>query len=144
MLKPAAGGLDVQRSRLGGELRRLDTEMSRLAAAIAQGGEVEALLAAVREREGLRKQLAADLRALEGIKAIDLPKKRAELRARLKDWQAVFRRQPVQARQILRRLLVGRLTLTPRIDKTGKHYDFKGVADRQRSMGAFRSWLARA
>ncbi len=35
-----------------------------------------------------------------------------DLRKRLADWQGLLQRQPAQARQILRKMIVGRLTLT--------------------------------
>jgi len=38
---------------------------------------------------------------------------RAKLRARLTDWDGILGRQPQVARQIVRKLLEGRLTLVP-------------------------------
>jgi hypothetical protein len=49
-----------------------------------------------------------------------------KLRARLGDWQGMLGRQPEIARQILRKLLVGRLVLTP--DATARTYTMQGRA----------------
>ena len=40
--------------------------------------------------------------------------------------QGVLHRQPVQARQILRKLVVGRLVFTPLADAEGRYYEFAG------------------
>jgi hypothetical protein len=45
------------------------------------------------------------------------------LRSYLADWQKLLRGHVHQAQQVLRRLIVGRLTFTPK----GKHYTFTGV-----------------
>ena len=45
------------------------------------------------------------------------------LGARLNDWQGLLERQPIQARQLLRKLLVGPLRYTPRRDEAGGYYD---------------------
>ena len=47
---------------------------------------------------------------------------------RLAEWRAMLDRQPIQPRQILRKLLEGRFTLTPRKDATGRSYDYAGQA----------------
>jgi len=51
---------------------------------------------------------------------------KADLRKRLEDWRALLRRQPV--RPPLRKLLVGRLTLTPRVTAEGHEYEYRGKA----------------
>ena len=48
------------------------------------------------------------------VKLRQLRKLQQGLRARLNDWRGLPRRQPIQGRQIIRKLLVGRLTMTPR------------------------------
>jgi hypothetical protein len=51
---------------------------------------------------------------------------RGKLRARLTEWHGFLGRQPEIARQILRKLLVGRLVLTP--DATARTYTVQGRA----------------
>jgi hypothetical protein len=53
---------------------------------------------------------------------------RADLGARLEGWDALLRRNPVEARPILRQLLVGRLVLTPRQLPEGRFYEFSATA----------------
>jgi hypothetical protein len=48
------------------------------------------------------------------------------LRERLTDWKGLLQRQTAEARQILRRLLLGRLVFTPREDEDGCYYEFAG------------------
>lgn len=63
---------------------------------------------------------------------------RADLRARLSDWRSLLRRQPIQGRQILRKLLVGRLTLTPGEVDGRRVYEYQGEATLGRLLtGAF-------
>ena len=53
---------------------------------------------------------------------------REDLGARLDDWQGLLERQPIQARQILRKLLVGRLSFEPFEDAAGRGYHIRGQA----------------
>lgn len=48
------------------------------------------------------------------------------LRERLTDWQGLLQRQTAEARQILRRLLIGRLVFTPREHETGRYSELAG------------------
>jgi hypothetical protein len=50
----------------------------------------------------------------------------AELRARLADWRGLLQRHPREARQILRKLLLGRLTFTPEEKDGERFYRFTG------------------
>ena len=51
-----------------------------------------------------------------------------DLQTRLTDWQGLLHRQPVQARQILRRLLEGKLIFTPRREAAEAFYEVTGQA----------------
>ncbi len=44
---------------------------------------------------------------------------RVEIRGWLRDWQGLLEGEPAQARQVLRKLLVGRLVWTPERDAAG-------------------------
>src|SRR5262245_10308168 len=44
------------------------------------------------------------------------------------DWQGLLERQPIQARQLLRKLLTGRLIYTPHEATTGNFYELTGQA----------------
>src|SRR5205823_2758507 len=53
---------------------------------------------------------------------------REDLGARLADWQGLLERQPIQARQILRKPLHGRLIFEPFKDERGRGYHIRGQA----------------
>jgi hypothetical protein len=57
------------------------------------------------------------------------------LRAHLADWQGLLRAAPVQGCQILRKLLVGRVTFTPRTEGTERFYEYTGEATLGRLLG---------
>jgi site-specific DNA recombinase len=108
------------------DLRRLDQEIGRLTGAIATGAPLPSLLDALRQRERARAELQAQLEHLDGLSRAaarwegdDLA---AELAARLAEWQAVLGGQPVLARQILRKLLAGRLRMLPERLPEGRFY----------------------
>jgi len=56
------------------------------------------------------------------------PDLRARLRDRLATWEALLKGHPTDARQILRLLLAGRLTLTPTARPEGRFYEFTATA----------------
>jgi hypothetical protein len=72
--------------------------------------------------------LQAELAALEGLRtagAVDAEQLSADVSERLADWQGALRREPPAARQILRKVLNGRLVFDPREDEDGaRFYEF--------------------
>ena len=60
---------------------------------------------------------------------------RKNLESRLGDWRGLLRRHTEQGQQILRRLLVGRLTFTPAEDDTGRYYTFHGTGTLTKLVG---------
>ncbi len=118
-----------RREDLHVELRKLEVELSHYAKAIAKEGPLDAILAEIKEREARRAHLKAELEKLEGrakVASLDTARLALNLRERLMDWQGLLQRQTAEARQILRRLLVGRLVFTPREDENGRYYEFAG------------------
>src|SRR6185503_3864210 len=99
---------DARRETLTKALAKLDDELARLAAAIAQGGDLGSLLQALKAREATRDQQRAELASLGQpltVTAFDVRRLEREVRARLTDWQGVLHRQTTQARQIVQKLL---------------------------------------
>ena len=83
----------------------------------------------MKERHSRRAHLKTELAALDNrtkIASLDAARLCSNLRERLTDWQGLLHRQTAEARQILRRLLVGRLVFTPREDEKGRYYEFAG------------------
>jgi hypothetical protein len=76
-------------------------------------------------RERRRTDLKARLEHLEGLERAagtwDRTKFAESLRGSLADWRGILEGNPVQARQIRRKLLVGRLTLSPTVRSSPRH-----------------------
>jgi hypothetical protein len=131
ILQPGDHVIESRVDGLRAELVRLDGEIARLTGAIAVGGELAGLLAALQERERRRHQVRTELAAVDRITdraAFDLPKALQRLRGALTDWQGMLRAEPPAARQALLALLAGRLVFTPRGDGGDRHYEFEGPA----------------
>ena len=126
----ARGGvLEAQRVALRADLLRVETEIAHLTAAIANGGQLTSLLAGLTEREARRAQLQEQLATLEAAGQgvpIKLGEVEGKLRGYLADWRGLLTKHVAQARQILRKLVEGRLVFTPKEDATGQYYEFRG------------------
>lgn len=105
---------DRRREQLLKELRTTETELARFTQAIAAGGAVETIVAAMKEREAKRATLQTQVAMLDGTQADRFDAKQAEqeLRSHLSDWTGLATRLPAQSRQILRKLLVNRIRLS--------------------------------
>jgi hypothetical protein len=110
------------------ELAVLDQELARLTQAVAQGGDLKPLLDGIHAREQRRRTLQIELAGLEGLRPVgarDLQDIQREVEVRLTDWRGLLRRQVTQSRQILKKLLVGRMVFRQREDGV---YEFSGQA----------------
>ena len=126
-----------RRPTLEADLAALESELTRLTGAIATGGELPALLDAVQDRERRREALRRELELLGASEPVVLDRAalRKNLESRLGDWRGLLRRHTEQGQQILRRLLVGRLTFTPTEDETGRYYAFHGTGTLTKLVG---------
>ena len=98
---------------------------ARLTTAIAQGGDLPPLVAALTTHEAKRRDVEARLAALRTPQpTLDAPAVRRQLAGYLADWRGLLRGNVAQSQAILRRLIKGRLTFTP--DQAG-NYTFAGV-----------------
>lgn len=95
------------------ELWQLETELARLADAVAAGGDVPALVEAIRNREERRRALQQQLLKATPTPAPAVREVVADLRARVQDWQSVLRGSVPEARAVIRLLIVDRLTMDP-------------------------------
>ena len=92
------------------QLATVERDLVRLTAAVTAGGELDTLVAAIKEREKAREALRLELRSLERAgraATLDLPAVERQLRAKLDEWKAVLRKHVPQARQVLKKLLAG-------------------------------------
>ncbi len=109
------------------DLRGLETELARITAAIAAGGELDPLVAGIKQRVARRDELQKELAAVKqesGLRAADVPRLTTELQAKLADWRGLLARRIPQARQIVKTLLCGHLTFTPTPDRG---WEFTGL-----------------
>ena len=114
---------------LRAELGQIDAEVGRLAAAIAGGGELPALLTALQERERRRVQLRTELAGLNRERTtagLDAGQILDDLREQLTDRQGMLRQETGPARQALRALLAGHLVFTPKERDEEPFYSFAG------------------
>jgi hypothetical protein len=113
-----------EREAVEAELTDVKKAMRRLSAAIAKGGELDALVTALGTHERERAELESKLEALRAPQpTIDPAEVRQQLHGYLKDWQNLLMGHVGQAQQVLRRLVIGRLTFTPQADG---YYAFSG------------------
>src|SRR6267143_4228248 len=126
-LRPGGDPAGRRRDEVLREMRRLDVELSRLTAAVASGGDLPALLAALKERQAQRQRCERALIELDATARIgrhEIPRLEREIRHRLADWRAMLRREVPEARGILRNLVVGRIVFKPRPE--ARVYEFSG------------------
>ena len=95
-----------RRQTLSEDLATIEKELFRLREAVAQGGNLSSLMAAIGEREHRRASLRASLSALsnlEPIKELDEERLKLDLSRHLEEqWQGLLMRHTLQARQIVR------------------------------------------
>ena len=137
---------EPQRKTLDADVRRLEQEVTRLTDAIASGEPIPA--GALKDRTRRLGDLKARAEHLNGLTLaapnLDSAKVKAELARRLADWRGMLRREPALARQILRKLVNGRITWTPRPE--GYHFKatatygrlLEGIIGQQRGDGPLR------
>ena len=106
------------------ELDQIGSELDRLTAAVVGGGEASTLVQAMREREKRRDSLQRELRDLERPLPArqDAALMRQTLLAKLADWKTLLRAHVPQARQMIRKLIAGRVVFTP--DQASRRYHF--------------------
>lgn len=118
-----------QSGALREELVRIDAEVTRLAQAVAAGGEIPALIAAMQDRDRRRSHLRTELAALERQAPArhgpgDVECALDVMREALTDWQGMLRRETGPARRAMQALLKGRLVFTPQEHDAERFYTF--------------------
>ena len=122
--------ISERRHSLSEEVATVEKELTRLTEAVAQGGNLSSLIDAIKEREQRRTSLQASLSSLSGLESVKLLDERRlerDLSLHLAEqWQGLLTRHTLQARQIVRKLLVGRLRFIPYKNKGQRGYTFTG------------------
>jgi site-specific DNA recombinase len=109
------------------ELETVGPQIAHLTQAIKLGGNLPSLVRELRALEGRRRDLWA---RLEGgahaapITAARLRQIEAAILERLDDWRGMLRQEPRVARQMLTKLLAGRITFTPSEADSARIYEW--------------------
>jgi hypothetical protein len=126
-LTPATDLTDGQRNTLEKRIATTTRDLERLTAAIVDGGDAPTLVAAIRQRENdlatSRRELAS-LELLTQATTLDPDALQRDLRAKIEEWRELLGRHIPQARQVLKKLLVGPLRFTPHRNGEDRHYEF--------------------
>jgi hypothetical protein len=120
----------ARRQELERRHEQLVAEIRSLEADLASGAPWSLLREPIesrrRERDSVQKQLEMLDRLGHLASRVTDEALWRDIADRLTDWQGLLERQPIQARQILRKLLHGRLVFTPVTDLGG--YEIQGEA----------------
>jgi DNA invertase Pin-like site-specific DNA recombinase len=114
---PTAEPPDQQRARLQRDLAQVERELANFSEAIAAGGAtIDTVLKAMKLRENRRTEVQQALARLD-LQTVTPPLDGSALRLRvaelLEDWRGLAGRHVQATRQLLRKLLVGRITFSP-------------------------------
>jgi site-specific DNA recombinase len=116
--------------RLRRELATVEQEASRLSTAIATGGDMAPLLAALQARQLRRQELTMALAATEQHSPSRLDRRRIEreVREKLRDWRGLLTKHIEDGRELLRQVLSGPVRLWP-VEGERRVFRFEGTAD---------------
>ena len=96
------------------DLAEIDQASKRLVAAITKGGDLAVLVKALQDAEKRRQDVEATLAGVGAPAApFDAVHVRGQLLDALDDWRGLLRGHVPQVRAVLKRLIKGRLTMTP-------------------------------
>ncbi len=114
-----------RRHALETALGHADTALARLTQAVAEGGSVTTLVQAIRDQERRQQAIRAELANLERPRVVpmNVGQLTATLRAKSEEWQALLRKHAPIARQMVRKLVEGRIVFTP--DRQAGRYTFQ-------------------
>jgi len=116
------GAVEEHRRKLEADVRQLQADIARYAEAVKRAPDLEELLEAMRTSKRRLRDAQAHLEHLDGLArgGATSGDDRVELVKRIAEWDAALGRHPVQVRQILRKLIDGRVRLTPREGEPGR------------------------
>lgn len=113
-MQPSLADLATQQAALRARRHAVDAEIERLTTAIATGGELAPLVAALKSRETASQAIRAELAALGTTERLDVRLIEREARERLETWRELLQVDAVgPARQMLKKLLAGPLRVKP-------------------------------
>jgi hypothetical protein len=114
------------------QVAECQTALDRLTAAVAAGGDVPALVDALKVQDGRRRDLERRLEILDAPAVRFDAKLEQRLRDAVEEWREVLGRQVPQARQIVQKLLAEKLTFAPedRHGRRGFRFNATGTVEK--------------
>ena len=114
------------RAFLNQQVAAIEGRLRHLVDAIATGKATESIFSELQKAEKAKKSLTTQIEDLDELSyTVSLDAKRIErsLHTRASDWNGLIRRHPIQARQMLRKILEGHVICTPFKDARGRGYE---------------------
>jgi hypothetical protein len=114
----------ARRHALETALAMAETSLARLTEAVTAGGAVATLVQAIRDQERRQQTLRAELADLDRPRVVPLSvgHMKAMLQTKADEWRALLRKHAPIARQMVRKLVEGRIVFTP--DREARRYTF--------------------
>jgi hypothetical protein len=105
-------------------LGQTETALTRLTEAVTAGGAVATLVQAIREQERRQQTLRAELADLDRPRVVPLSVGHltAMLQTKAEKWHGLLRKHAPIARQMVRKIVEGRIVFTP--DRDARRYTF--------------------
>jgi hypothetical protein len=121
-----------RRTAIERELSLIEARERRLVEAVMRGDAVDPLIAALKGEEDRKRALTAELAGLADaaqVITLDVKRVQASLKARVSDVRGLHGRRMPQTRQLVRKVLIGRLACEAFTSPNGtKGYHFSGEA----------------
>ena len=115
-LKAAQPETEARRLELEREIAALDARLARLVEAVVAGGPLESVVAQIKAEEERKKTLVAQIDRLavgDLLGSVDTERITEQLWKRVADVKGLLGRQTPQVRQMLRKLLDGKILMEP-------------------------------
>jgi hypothetical protein len=119
-----------RRTQIERELSLIGSKMERLLDALAEGkAPKDEIVARMTAEKSRKTALVGELAGLErrtSVASLDPSRLKRDLRARVADVKTLLGRHPQQARQMLRKLLTGKIKMDPIAEAGRRGYRFRG------------------
>jgi hypothetical protein len=106
------------------DLLTVERELANLTNAVAKGGDLPALVRALRQREADKYALTNEIAQMSSMVELDPLQVLVELQARLRDWRELLYGDTPKARGLLKQLIVDRVQMIA--DPEARMYRFAG------------------
>jgi site-specific DNA recombinase len=119
-----AEDVEARRHTLEAALAHTEAALARLTQAIADGGPMSTLVQAIRDQERRHQTLRAELADMvrPRVVPLNLSELKAKVLEKSQEWRALLRKHAPIARQMVRKLVEGRIVFTP--DREAGRYRF--------------------